>query len=61
MDRIAPRLTTVSSTSLAKVAFIQRYASDSSADCAALTVPKPKTRSLIPIVLIKRRAVAVGD
>jgi hypothetical protein len=61
MDRIAARLTTVSSASLANVAFTQRRASDASADPAALTVPRPKTRSLIPIVLIKRSAVPVGE
>jgi hypothetical protein len=61
MERIAARLTTVSSASLAKVAFAQRRASDSSADCEAVTVPRPKTRSRMPIVLIRSRAVPVGD
>ena len=59
--RIAARLTTVSRVSLAKVANAQRRTSDSSPACAAFTVPRPKTRSRIPIVLIRRSAVPVGD
>ncbi len=61
MDRIAARLTTVSSASLANVAFAQRRVSDSSADCAAVTAPRPKTRSRMPIVLMRSRAAPVGD
>jgi hypothetical protein len=59
--RIAARLTTVSRESLAKVAKAQRRTSDTSPACAAVTVPRPKTRSRIPIVLIRRSAVPVGD
>jgi hypothetical protein len=61
IDRIAARLTTVSSASLAKVAFVQRRASSPSPDRAADTAPRPKTRSRMPIVLIRRRAAPVGD
>ena len=61
IDRTAARLTTVSSASLAKVAFVQRRASASSADRVANTAPRPRTRSRIPIVLIRRRAAPVGD
>jgi hypothetical protein len=61
IDRMAAKLTTVSSASLAKVAFTQRRVSDWSSDCAADTVPRPSTRSRMPIVLIRRRAALVGD
>jgi hypothetical protein len=59
-DRIAARLATVSRRSLANVAFVHVRAPAASCDRAATTVPRPRTRSRIPIVLIKRRAGPVG-
>lgn len=61
IDRSAARLTTVSSASLANVAVVHRRASDPLPDRAAETAPRPRTRSRIPIVLIKRREAPVGD
>jgi hypothetical protein len=53
-------LTTVSSESLTSAAEFHRATSPASADLAATTVPNPKTRSLIPIVLMSNTEAPVG-
>jgi hypothetical protein len=60
IERKPARLTTVSSESLASAAEFHRVTSRVSEDRAAATVPNPKTRSLIPMVLMSKREAAVG-
>jgi len=61
IERRLARLAAVSSESLAKPAAIQRRVSPPSPARAAATVPRPSTRSLIPIVRISSVSAAVGS
>jgi hypothetical protein len=60
IERKLARLTTVSSESLASAAEFHRARSPVSPDRAATTVPAPKTRSLMPIVLMSNSEAPVG-
>lgn len=61
IDRKLARLTRVSRESLASAAEFHRATSPAPADLAATTVPNPKTRSLMPIVLMSKTEAAVGS
>jgi aspartate/methionine/tyrosine aminotransferase len=61
IDRKLARLTTVSSESLASAAEFHRARSPASGDLAATTAPNPKTRSLMPIVLMSNTEAPVGS
>ena len=55
IERKLARLAAASSESLANAAPVQRRISPTSSDLAAATVPRPRTRSLIPIVRMSSR------
>jgi len=61
MDRKLARLAAESSESLANAAVVQRRTSLTSPDRAAATVPRPKTRSRMPMVRMSSMSVPVGS
>jgi hypothetical protein len=61
IERKLARLTTVSSESLASAAEFQTTTSLPSEDLAATTVPRPKTMSRTPIVLMSKREDPLGS
>ena len=60
MERLLATLATTSRESLVNVAADQRRTSFDSSDLAAATVPRPNTRSLIPMVRRSRIDAPVG-
>ena len=60
IERTLATLATTSSESLANVAVAQRRRSLASSDVAAVTVPRPNTRSLIPMVRSSSSKAPVG-
>jgi len=61
MDLELARLTAVSRASLAKAAEFHRPTSPARPEAEAATVPRPSTRSLIPIVLMSNTEAPVGS
>jgi hypothetical protein len=61
MERKLARLAAESSESLANAVVVQRRISRTSFDLAAATVPTPRTRSRMPIVLMSSKSAPVGS